>query len=37
MDCLEPDNKPYRLINVPFYYIGQITDILDEYLSKVGE
>ena len=27
-----PDNKPYRLINVPFYYIGQLTDILKRNL-----
>jgi len=33
----EPDNKPYRLINIPFYYIGQMTYILDEVLSKVGD
>lgn len=31
----EPDNKPYRLINIPLYYIGQMKDILDEVLSKV--
>ena len=30
----EPENKPYRLINIPFYYIGQTTDILDKVLSK---
>jgi hypothetical protein len=30
----EPENKPYRLINIPFYYIGQMKDILDEVLSK---
>lgn len=23
-----PDNKPYRLINIPFYYIGQTLEIL---------
>jgi len=23
-----PDNKPYRLINIPFYYIGQLHKIL---------
>ena len=22
-----PDNRPYRLINIPFYYIGQLQDI----------
>lgn len=27
-----PENKPYRLINVPFYYIGQLTDILKRSL-----
>ena len=26
-----PDNKPYTLINVPFYYVGQLTKILDRY------
>jgi len=25
-----PDSKPYRLINVPFYYVGQLMDILKE-------
>lgn len=25
-----PDNKPYRLINVPFYYVGQLDRILKE-------
>lgn len=25
-----PDNRPYRLINIPFYYIGQLTAILNE-------
>ena len=25
-----PDNKPYRLINIPFYYIGQLPKILQE-------
>ena len=23
-----PDNKPYRLVNIPFYYAGQLTEIL---------
>ncbi len=23
-----PDSKPYRLINIPFYYIGQLQEIL---------
>ena len=27
-----PENKPYRLINVPFYYIGQLIDILENSL-----
>lgn len=25
-----PNNKPYRLINIPFYYIGQLNEILDQ-------
>ncbi|MBR6329853.1 MAG: ATP-binding protein [Lachnospiraceae bacterium] len=25
-----PDSKPYRLINVPFYYVGQLMHILKE-------
>lgn len=25
-----PDDKPYRLINVPFYYVGQLDKILKE-------
>ena len=25
-----PDNKPYCLINIPFYYIGQMTDIINK-------
>ena len=25
-----PDNRPYRLINIPFYYIGQLQDILKQ-------
>ena len=28
----EPDKNPYRLINVPFYYIGQLEAILKRYL-----
>lgn len=28
-----PDNKSYRLINIPFYYVGQMDKILDQYLS----
>lgn len=27
-----PDNRPYRLINIPFYYIGQLPKILQEYV-----
>ena len=27
-----PDNRPYRLVNIPFYYIGQMKDILDKIL-----
>ena len=27
-----PDNKPYRLINIPFYYVGQLDKILKEHL-----
>ena len=23
-----PNNKPYRLISIPFYYIGQLQEIL---------
>ena len=26
----EPEKRPYRLINVPFYYIGQLDEILRE-------
>jgi len=26
-----PDNKPYRLINVPFYYVGQLQEILQQH------
>ena len=29
-----PDNKPYKLINVPFYYIGQLLSILKQ---EIGE
>lgn len=29
-----PDLKPYRLINVPFYYIGQIQEILNTYVLE---
>lgn len=27
----EPANRPYRLINIPFYYIGQLPEILRQY------
>ena len=27
----QPECKPYRLINVPFYYVGQLMGILKEY------
>lgn len=30
----KPDNRPYRLISIPFYYIGQLEDILRLYLRK---
>lgn len=26
-----PDNQPYTLINVPFYYVGQLISILDRF------
>ena len=29
----EPDKKPYRLINVPFYYIGQLEEIIKDNLQ----
>jgi len=29
-----PDNRPYRLVNIPFYYIGQLQDILKQALSE---
>ncbi len=25
-----PDNRPYRLVNIPFYYIAQLQDILKQ-------
>jgi len=25
-----PDNIPYRLVNIPFYYVGQLQEILDK-------
>ena len=32
-----PNNKPYRLINIPFYYVGQLDKILKEHaLGWVG-
>jgi len=27
-----PEKRPYRLINVPFYYIGQLEAILNQHL-----
>lgn len=27
-----PDNKPFRLINLPFYYVGQLDKILAKYI-----
>lgn len=27
-----PYNKPYRLINIPFYYVGKMTEILKRYI-----
>ncbi len=29
-----PDNKPFRLINLPFYYVGQLDQILMRYSEK---
>ena len=29
-----PDRKTYRLINIPFYYIGQLTEILQKCLPS---
>lgn len=29
-----PDKKPFRLINLPFYYVGQLDKVLVEYGSK---
>lgn len=29
-----PDNKPFRLINVPFYYVGQLDKIVRRYKNK---
>ena len=28
-----PENRPYRLINIPFYYIGQLKDILQRNIT----
>ena len=28
---ITPNSKPFRLINVPFYYIGQIDKIIGMY------
>lgn len=30
----KPDNRPYRLISIPFYYIGQLEDILRLHLRR---
>ena len=29
-----PENRPYRLINIPFYYIGQLPAILNEVANN---
>ena len=31
-----PDNRPYRLINIPLYYIGQLQDILKREYEPSG-
>lgn len=31
-----PDNKPYRLINIPFYYIGQLQTILRQECDLIS-
>lgn len=28
----QPDKRPYRLISIPFYYVGQLESILHKYL-----
>ena len=28
----KPDNRPYRLLSIPFYYIGQLEDILQRHI-----
>ena len=30
----KPDNRPFRLINIPFYYIGQLDDILRDNMRR---
>lgn len=27
-----PHRRPYRLVNVPFYYIGQLQEILNRFM-----
>lgn len=29
-----PDNRPYTLINVPFYYVGQLISILGKNIPQ---
>ena len=29
-----PDKKPFRLINLPFYYVGQLDKIIAKYLLR---
>lgn len=31
-----PDSKPFRLLNVPFYYAGHIDKILDKYMQDTS-
>ena len=26
-----PENKPFRLINLPFYYAGQLDKVIEKY------
>lgn len=30
----KPENRPYRLINIPFYYIGKLEDILQQNMWR---
>lgn len=32
-----PDNRPYRLINIPFYYIGQLQQVIGLELPNITE